>query len=109
MFETISIALVLTVVTETLMGGFIGVMSRRFLICVIVINLLTNPALNLILYYIHSLPLYIIVALTLEVLVFFIEGLFYQKFLQKNQHPFKLSFILNVTSFLAGTIAYLVL
>ena len=102
--DEIIIALIGTLLCEGVMGAFAGLSSKRFFVCVVVINILTNVPLNVILLILGNVSYLPIVVGLLELTVFVVEGLFYRRYLKTCLHPFYLSLLLNGVSLLAGLV-----
>lgn len=77
---------------------------KKFILIIILINIITNPLLNLILNNLICTKIqYIIILISLEIIVFLAEGVFYYKFTKKLKLSLFMSFIFNMISFLIGT------
>lgn len=96
-----AISLLLTVIIELTAGIILGTRNRQ-LIIILAVNLLTNPAVNVIYqalcYYtdIHS----VIITAALEIMAVTVEWLIYRR--NDFKRPFRLSLILNAISFFTG-------
>ena len=102
------ICLSVTIIIELSVALLLKVKDKLDLINILLVNILTNPLLvstvNLISINYGSKIGYICLY-TFEVLVVFIEGLIYKKYLNyKKINPYVLSLILNVSSYLIGLI-----
>ena len=99
--------LLLTIILEVSLSFLLG-LRKKDIIYVVLVNVLTNPILNVVNVYCTILYLkngYIISLVILEILAFIIEGLIYKKVLTyKKIKPMILSLILNVFSFGIGYI-----
>lgn len=98
-------ALILTIIIELSVIYLLGFREKLLFYSLIIINILTNPLLNFIVNrlnetYIDFNFLHIIL---LEILVVIIEWLLLKLVIKSKQLPlFKISFIINSTSFLIG-------
>lgn len=101
----IAIGALLTIVIEVLFFYAFGFRSKRFVLSCILINLLTNYALNYCLLYL-SFPGEIYVG---EVLVVIIEALFYFSFNKDKKEVIPLTAASNILSFLVGLLYYFIL
>ncbi len=105
-----AISFSLTLVIEIVVALILKVRSFKNIIYIFLANLMTNPLLVSLVYYInlkcdqhfftHNYPTYIALAV-LELLAFFIEARIYKKHLKYNTlNPYALSLILNACSFM---------
>ena len=98
---SMAISLLLTVIIELTAGIILGLRDRQ-LIIILAVNLLTNPTVNVIYhvlcYYtdIHS----VIITVALEIIAVTTEWLIYRR--NGFERPFRLSLLLNATSFFTG-------
>lgn len=95
--------LLITILIEFIGAIIIGIRDKKDILIIILINILTNPILNII-YLIVTIYLKFInekIALyILEVLVVVIEGVIYKKYFEyKKINPFIISIILNTLSY----------
>lgn len=99
--------LLITIVVECGVALILGY-RKRDLLNVFLVNVLTNPLLNSIVIYInvyYGLKYRNIALYVFEVLVVFIEGFIYYKYLDKRKiNGYLLSLILNVSSYVIGLI-----
>lgn len=97
-------ALILTEVVEVIAAFLLGYRGKKFLITLLLINIITNPLINcivMILYY-YKLNNFIIV-LALEVLVVIGEWRLFEYALGKGKRSYLfLSIIINLSSYLIG-------
>jgi len=105
------VCLLLTIIIELLVAYILKVRNKMDLINIILVNILTNPLLvstvNLISINYGLKISYIFLAI-FELLVVFIEGFIYKKYLDfKKINPYLLSFILNLCSYLSGLLIQL--
>ena len=97
--------LLLTIVIEIIISLILGVRNKKDLLMITLINICTNPIVVFIYSKIIKDNLRTIVLLILEIMVVLIEGAFYKKTLKfKRIPPYLLSSILNLCSYLIGTI-----
>lgn len=100
--------LIITIILEVFTALIFKVRSTKDLLNIVLINIVTNPVLVVITYYVniyYSMKVYYIVLIILELCVVFIEGFVYKKYLKfKNINPFVLAFILNCSSYFIGRI-----
>ncbi|MFU8786498.1 MAG: hypothetical protein ACNA7U_04555 [Candidatus Izemoplasmataceae bacterium] len=104
---TLFLALILTIVIEVCVVWALNFKDKIFIIIVILVNVITNPSLNLIIslsyhYTTTLMPFYVL--LILEVMIILIEAIILFKVFPK--YSFKLmvlvSSIMNITSFSIG-------
>ena len=100
--------LLLTIVVEVLVAFLLGIRGKKNMVYVVLVNIITNPILNASIVYleyqygrdVRNLSLAIF-----EVVAFLVEGWIYFRCLDyKKKNGFFVSFILNVSSYLMGTI-----
>lgn len=96
------LALVATILVEFVVLLLLGERSRRVLGSSVVINILTNVPLNLFLYHIDDSLTTVIIA---EVIIVFVEALWYFLFLRHLSQAFVYSILCNAISFLIGILA----
>ena len=105
--KVMAISLAITIIIECSIGVLFGY-RKKDLINILLVNILTNPLLNSIVVavnYYYGLMWRNIVLAVLEISVVFIEGMIYQKYLEKRKiNGYLLAFILNVSSFFLGMI-----
>lgn len=98
---SMAISLLLTVIIELTAGIILGVRDRQ-LVIILAVNLLTNPAVNVIYqalcYYtdIHS----VIITASLEFMAVIVEWLIYKH--NGFERPFRRSLLINAISFFTG-------
>lgn len=98
----ILIALLLTIIIELSIAIILKINNKQDLINIIIINCITNLSLNIfvIVTYFNKIKINILI---LELIIVFIEGLFYQKKIQyKRINPYFLSLLLNTISYTIG-------
>ncbi len=96
---TYLVPLILTIIIELAVIFLLGFRIKKLFLLIILVNILTNPLLNFLIN-IYSFDFYQILILELAVVI--IEG-FILSILIKEKLPFyRLSFIMNATSFLIG-------
>lgn len=102
------VCLILTIIIEILTGIICGIRSKKDIINILLVNVLTNPI-------VVSLPFYMMLRyglkarytamIVLEILTVFVEGLVYSKVLEyKKIKPFLIALILNVSSYFIGEV-----
>ena len=105
--------LVITIILETVGAYIFKIKEKHDLINVILINVLTNPILVLIVslcYFRYGICYYYASIIFLELLVVFVEGLFYSMVLfNKKINSYLLSFILNGISYFIGFLIQIVI
>ena len=98
-------ALVLTIFWECSAAGFLGISKFRNYLIITLVNLLTNPAVNLVSLllwkYIPGIPK-LVMYLLLEPAVVYVEYLLYRKYLRGIDNPLYFALILNLVSILGG-------
>ncbi len=105
---SLTVSLGVTLFIEVLLALILGIRTKKDIALVALCNVLTNPAVVFI-SIIASLylgnTLIIICTAILELLAFVTEAVIYRKFLTAGRlHPFLLSLILNLASFLTGVV-----
>lgn len=103
-------ALVLTIVVEIIVAGFFGLRNKAEISAVVLINLITNPAMNFVILlnnYFWLKNNTTIFTVCLEIIVVVIEWklLVYSRRLN-NKKSFVLSLSMNAASFLAGLLIF---
>lgn len=102
----IATAFSITIIIETLLAYILKIREKEDLLNIIIINFITNVALNI--FIIISSILFnklIINIILLEILIIVVEGIFYKKKLSyKKINPFLISLILNTVSYLFSII-----
>lgn len=97
-------ALLLTILIE----GFVLILikEKSLIKYSILINIVTNVTLNIILNFIKikNIILYLIILLIMELIITIVEALIYNLIIKNKTKSLKISFILNCTSFIIGTI-----
>ena len=104
MLISLALSLGLTLVIEVPLAFLFGLRKSTDLLCVALVNVVTNPPLVLILNlcFLHSAPPWYLIA-GLEAAAVAVEALFYRKCLTRCPlHPLLLSLILNGISYLGG-------
>ncbi len=100
-------SLLITIIVEVIVSILLKY-RKKDIINIILVNIITNPLLNSIIVYInvyYGLKVRNIALFFLEIMVVLIEGMIYQKYLErKNINAYILSFILNLLSFTLGMI-----
>ena len=101
--------LLCTIIIECIIGIIIGIRSKKDILNVILVNVITNPI-------VVSLPIYVMIKtssitnrirtlLVLEILVVLLEGFIYSKVLKYKKHnPYFISLILNLGSYIIGEV-----
>ncbi len=93
------IPLFLTLFIELSVVYLLGLRGKKLFILLFIVNILTNPLLNFIVY---MYPFSFIEILFLELLVVIIEGTFL-KYTYKEKLPYyRIAFVMNASSFLIG-------
>ena len=100
------IPLLLTILVEEIIALIWGYRSRRDLLVVFLVNLVTNPAVTALRYLAGQyLPAPIhrtLILIFLEILVLLAEWFLFRRFLSKGRHFFLFSLTMNAASFAAG-------
>jgi hypothetical protein len=103
-------ALVLTMAVEVIIAWFWGIRGKAGLAAILLINLITNPALNFLILlnsYLGVVKSTLIFILCLEVLVVFIEWKLLAYALRlNNKKSLALSICMNTASYLAGLLIF---
>ena len=103
----IFVALALTIALEGVMAFIMGVRNIRGQITILLVNIITNPALNCLLLILSlsiSPKMNYYAIIPLEIIIVFVEGLIYKKMLKTKLNSFLFSLILNAFSFVVGLI-----
>lgn len=115
MFEIIKyivINLALTLIIEHHVALLLKIESRRDLTNIGLFNFITNVSLSILLItstlIFKSIIAEIIVIAISEILIVFIEGWFIKKLIDSVNKPYRLSLILNASSFLIGLLISLI-
>lgn len=104
MLISLALSLALTLAIELPLAFILGIRKGLDFLCVFLVNVVTNPALVLILNLVSLkiVPPWYLIAL-LELGAVAVEALFYHKCLSRRPiHPLLLSLILNGISYLGG-------
>lgn len=104
MLTSLALSLGLTLLIEIPLGFLLGIRKGIDLLCVVLVNVVTNPSLVLILNLssLRGIPPWYLIAI-LELAAVAVEALFYRKCLSRCPlHPLLLSLILNGISYLGG-------
>ena len=98
--------LIMTLITECIVAAITGVRVKRQFVIIVLMNVLTNPLINTALRLLNlSGTLYFLTVSILEGVVVFTEGFILKKTCTDlPMNPYILSFILNLSSFMAGVI-----
>ena len=97
-------SLIITIIIEVVVALIIGIKNKKYIINIILVNILTNPMVNSISVYFnfyYGIMAWDISILILEILAFMIEAYIY-KLTKVSKYPIKLSLILNISSYLIG-------
>jgi len=103
-FSALAFSLAATVVLESGVFFLMGKRNRKDFLLVIMVNVLTNPAVVL-LYWLTVLytPVNTVFATAvLELAAFAVEGYYYKKYGQEFRHPYLFSLAANLFSFIIG-------
>ena len=96
----IILALILTIIIETLFAYIINIRDKNDILYIIEINTITNVLLNMIILFFRPINIFIVI---LEIIIIIIEALFHKKKLHNNRiNPYLLSIILNILSYSIG-------
>jgi hypothetical protein len=103
-------ALVLTVLIESIIAGFLGYRTKSEIIAIICVNLITNPVLNYLLllnYHFSIIKAEELLVLFLELSVVLVEWrLLVYALQQKSWQLFLLSLVMNSCSYLIGVLIF---
>ena len=101
-------SLIITYLLELIGAYFLKITNKKNIINIILVNILTNPFVVSLSFYInivYGLKSRIICLFLLEILVILIEGIIYHKYLTNIKiNPYIISLILNLLSYLIGEI-----
>ena len=102
------ICLTSTIVIEVIVSLFLKVRKGKDIANIILVNILTNPLVVTIPFYMNiSYGLFSrnVTLLIMEVLVVLVEGLIYKKYISyKKTNPYLLSLIINFSSYVIGNL-----
>lgn len=106
------IALLLTIVIEVIVAIFFGYRKKLEIVAIIIINLITNPLLNYLLFinnnYFGITHVNSVIILFLEIIVILVEWLLLRYILQKNPNKlFVLSLTMNFCSYIVGVLIFI--
>lgn len=100
------LALALTIIIEISLSQILGVRNKKDIINIILVNLITNPIVNVtifILNILYGLKYFYVGLIITELITVLFEGYVYKKCLSyKKINCYLLSIILNATSFMLG-------
>ena len=100
--------LLLTILIELVIALIIGIVKRKDLLNVILVNIVTNPlvvSLPVLVMLLYGLRARYIVLIILELLTVIFEGFIYSKVLDyKKLNPYVISLMLNLGSYLIGEV-----
>jgi hypothetical protein len=100
--------LVLTILIELAIALLIGIIKKKDLLNIILVNVVTNPlvvSLPILVMMLHGIRARYIMLIILEILTVIFEGLIYSKVLDyKKLNPYIISLILNLGSYLIGEV-----
>lgn len=100
--------LVLTILIELVIALLIGIVKRRDLVNIVLVNVVTNPlvvSLPILIMLMYGIRARYIVLIILEILTFLFEGFIYSKVLDyKKLNPYVISLMLNLGSYLIGEV-----
>lgn len=105
----LAVSLALTLLLETGFFLLIGKRSRKDLLLVVLVNIITNPVVVL-LYWLALLYTglnSLLVKVVLELFAIVAEGYYYQKYGQSFGRPYAFSAAANIVSFGSGTLLQL--
>ena len=104
-------ALILTLIIETFALFLLKERRIKVFVCSLILNVITNLSLNIFLtnYAVYEPIAYFLVLFSLEVAIWFIEGMVYYFVIKDFKKSLKYSFILNLSSFLIGLVISFVL
>lgn len=104
------IALVLTILIEIVVAAFLGYKKKSEIIVVILINLITNPLLNYILFINGRFQIIqntMMLTLVLEIIIVLVEWILLMFALQQNSKKlFVLSLTMNFCSYMVGILFF---
>lgn len=111
MVNSILFSLILTLIIELTISIVIGIRGKD-LIKIMIINIITNVLLNIFVIHLYNhfdnKIVYYFVVPVLEIVVFSIEGKLFKKLDNNVIGPYKLSLLLNGSSYGFGLICYLI-
>lgn len=112
-FLIMAVSLICTMVIECVGAIVLKVKDKKDIFNVILVNLLTNPLVVSISFFInisYGVKLRMLSMIFLELSAFFIEGYIYDRCLEyKRFNGFVLSFILNVLSYFIGLVINIII
>lgn len=102
------VALISTIIIETTLGYIFKIRKKKDLINIVLVNIITNPlvvSIGFVINIKYGLNYRRIFMIFIEIVVVILEGFIYKKCMMNK--PYKLSFLLNLGSYLIGKIIYL--
>lgn len=101
-------ALILTEIVEAITAYLLGFRGERFFKVLILINIITNPLLNITLNVLNNIGIYnFVILIFLEVLVVLCEWRLFKFALGNSEKSFLiLSIIINLSSYFAGLLLF---
>ncbi len=100
-------SLLITIIIEVVIAIILGY-RKIDLLNILLVNIITNPLLNSLTVYVnvqYGLKMRNITLIILEIVILFIEGYLFQKYLDRKKiNGYLLSLILNASSFILGMI-----
>lgn len=98
-------ALIITEACELALAAILPKRCRKDLLCVFLVNIVTNPVINYLDFVFRQhVPSVILWVIFIEAAVFISEALIFRKCLSSEKNPYLFSFLLNAASFAAGLI-----
>ena len=101
--------LLMTILIETIVAYLLKIKDKDELLNIALINIITNSILTLIIqayvYYLgfdHINILKYIIIPILEIVIVYVESILFKKYLKEDRNYLKISFILNMSSFVGG-------
>jgi hypothetical protein len=106
--KALIISFTVTLITELIVSLIIGIRDKKDILNIILVNILTNPLLVSLGFYInlkYGLKWRNILIYPMEIIVVLVEGFIYYKYLKYRKiNPFLLSLLLNICSYVMGLI-----
>ena len=108
LIRALFISLITTIVLEALIFFVSGKRDRKDLLLLVLVNIMTNPAVVLLYWLASDVGLnLILMTLILEAGAILAEGFYYKRYGRYFPHPFRFSVAANVFSYSAGFIVQL--
>lgn len=100
------LCLIVTIFVEVMVALILKIYNKIDILNVVLVNFFTNPLLVSLLYLVflkYGAIAKIVFEVTMEILIFIVEGAIYKKYLKYDKiNPYLVSFVLNAASYFIG-------